>query len=741
MFKNLAAVLLLLCSSLCMAQIGPVTGGGASPVTTWNVVQSYSTGQAVIRNGVIYISLANNNVAHDPAGSPSQWSTNLGSGGSSLPTATSAGQVPTATGPGTTYTAQQPPAPGGSTLYLTNYLANPTVPAQARWDCTWSISSSPSTITCPSGTFTSSMTGWIAWATQLNPGGNAEVANNFACGGAGTNPTLTYVSSTTATINTACSVASGSSTNGGSAFVFGPDETSAVDTWITAVANACGTGVLPSGIVLTEHGGGGWNMTAAQNTNCGNATGVHTGGAVIAGQGITRSTIAIEPAFDFTTCTGGPTSNTCFGSAKTNASGILVGGYSFHDFSISGFGSTLDASTQTNWVEMLYGNYASNFAITKLGGTGVSHTVGIKLNGSFGQFWNLISDWSGAIPCWVTNGSPYAPNVMGGSSECVGGSGAAVSGIGSSYGVFISTNGWLVSHGSTFAGGDTNNIASDVAISGGTYEGYGDSACCTNTGTVMAIISFDSNGGTAIVDGFWGTITNMGNGSHFLSTASSGSPYISIRNTNVVIGGGTGQQCYDILSATAVFVDGGANNCSGSSSASTFSNTSGNTPLGLINPIGSILLSKQKLASTATNFTFSSIPQTYTSLHIVCAFQEGGGGSNLSMQLNGDTAAHYGYSYIYNNSGAPNSSTAQTGQTSSLVGIGTSGATIIEIPNYSGTTLTSTYYTGVSSGPGSNENGSTGGVWAGNAVTSVKIFDSAGASFSAGSTCNLYGLM
>jgi hypothetical protein len=456
------------------------------------------------------------------------------------------------------------------------------------------------------------MTGWIAWATQLNPGGNAEVANNFACGTAGTNPVLTYVSSTSATLNTACSVASSSAGagNGGYAFVFGPDETSAVDTWALAVANACGVGVLPKGIVLTQHAGGGWNLTAAQNTNCSNAEGVHGSGAVINGQGMSASVVGIEPAFDFTTCTGGPSSNACFGSAKTSATSILVGGYSFSSFTITGFGETLDASSLTLWVEMLYGNYANNFAITKLGGTGVSHTVGIKMNGSFGQFWNLISDWSGAIPCWVASGSPYAPNVMGGSSECVGGSGAAVSGVGSSYGVFIGANGWLVSHGSTFAGGDTNNVASDVAISGGTYESYGDSICCTNTGTVMAIISFDTNGGTANIDGFSGTLTNMGNGSHFLSTATSGAPHISLRNTNITIGGGTGQQCYVVQSGT-INID-STNICNGSSSASVFPSWAYTGPINVAQCVG-CPGGSATWPPTASGPTFSPAAGTVTS--------------------------------------------------------------------------------------------------------------------------------
>lgn len=238
---------------------------------------------------------------------------------------------------------------------LSSYLANPTVPAQVHWDCSWSTGGPPSTITCPSGTFTSSMTGWVAWATKLDPGGNASTNPNYACGTQGTNPILTYSSSTTATLNVACSVASsGGSGVGGYAFVFGPDETSAVDTWILAVANACGVGVIPSGIIMTKHGGGGWNLTSTQGTNCTNATGMHSRGPLVIGQGMTASTIAIEPAFDFTTCTGGPSSSACFGSAQTSVGGLLQGGYSFQNWSLNGFGQSLAAGACCKyWVEVM----------------------------------------------------------------------------------------------------------------------------------------------------------------------------------------------------------------------------------------------------------------------------------------------------------------------------------------------------------------------------------------------------
>jgi hypothetical protein len=460
------------------------------------------------------------------------------------------------------------PGVGQITLYLSDYLANPSVPTQVRWDCSWSVSSSPSTITCPSGTFTPAMTGWVSWATQLDPRGDAEQANNFACGGQGTNPVLTYVSSTTVTINTACSVASsGGSGVGGYAFVFGPDETSAVDTWILAVANNCGVGLLPAGIVLTKHGGGGWNLTSAQNTNCANALADHSFAPVVKGVAQSRSTIGIEPAFDFTTCTGGPTSNACFGSAKSSTA--LNGGYSFSDFSINGFGSTLDASALTLWVEMLNGNYANNFSITKLGGATVANTVGIKMSGSFGQFWNLISDWAAATPCWVASGGTYSPNTIHGSSECVGGSGEPAVGTGlGAYGLLVTAGGGINSYGSIWAGGTTSVIASDVTIAnGGSYTGYGDNVCCTNNGAVMGIIGI-VNGGNVTLDGLNGSITNMGVGSHFIETAAGGSPTISLRNVNVAIGGGSGQQCYNI--ASGKFTDGGNNSCTGASLASVF---------------------------------------------------------------------------------------------------------------------------------------------------------------------------
>lgn len=89
--KHLLVTLLLLCSSLAFGQIGP---SPTSSINTWRVEEVYSAGQAVIRDGVVYQSLVDNNVAFDPAGSPSQWTTVLGStGGGSTPTGNAGGAL------------------------------------------------------------------------------------------------------------------------------------------------------------------------------------------------------------------------------------------------------------------------------------------------------------------------------------------------------------------------------------------------------------------------------------------------------------------------------------------------------------------------------------------------------------------------------------------------------------------------------------------------------------------------
>lgn len=175
--KHLIITILLLLSFTSLhAQIGP---NPLNSLNSWRVEEVYSIGQTVIRGGVIYQSLVNSNVAFDPAGSPSQWTTIIGSSGYTLPTATGAGQVLTSTGAGTTYTAQ---TPSGGVTGVTNSDGTLTV--------------SPTTGAVVASLNLAHANTWTANAAASTPG---VIFSGATFGGNGTNSTpLVYINAGTA---------------------------------------------------------------------------------------------------------------------------------------------------------------------------------------------------------------------------------------------------------------------------------------------------------------------------------------------------------------------------------------------------------------------------------------------------------------------------------------------------------------------------------------------------------------
>ncbi len=150
-------------------------------------------------------------------------------------------------------------------------------------------------------------------------------------------------------------------------------------------------------------------------------------------------------------------------------------------------------------------------------------------------------------------------------------------------------------------------------------------------------------------------------------------------------------------------------------------------------------------SSTSIDYTFSSIPATYTDLVLV-ASQNQSGTSDYGIRFNGDSGGNYSRTVLYGNGSAAGStrgSTTATRISCSYYGYppsaaSTFGVGIISIMNYANTTTYKTLLArSNSAGSGLDANV---GTWRNTAaITSVTILLDAG-TFSVGSTFTLYGI-
>lgn len=141
--------------------------------------------------------------------------------------------------------------------------------------------------------------------------------------------------------------------------------------------------------------------------------------------------------------------------------------------------------------------------------------------------------------------------------------------------------------------------------------------------------------------------------------------------------------------------------------------------------------------SNATDFTFTSIPSTYTDLYIV--FDGiGSGVTNLAMQFNSDTGSNYSYTYILGD-GASASSSRLSNQTSGYLTAIYDNRTIcnISIMNYSNSTTYKTYLARLSAA--AYQTSAMVGLWRStSAISSVKILKLGGGTMTGNAT--LYGI-
>jgi hypothetical protein len=151
-------------------------------------------------------------------------------------------------------------------------------------------------------------------------------------------------------------------------------------------------------------------------------------------------------------------------------------------------------------------------------------------------------------------------------------------------------------------------------------------------------------------------------------------------------------------------------------------------------------IATQTLGSATATVTFSSIPGTYTDL-ILIANVKRTAGSDIEIQLNGDTGSNYSFTYLYGTGSATGSGRASD-QTKGNIGYsGTTSFTtqIVQFMNYSNTTTNKTFI-------GRNSPADAGDVStlvnlyrSTSAITSILLDPNSG-NLDTGSTFTLYGI-
>ena len=144
--------------------------------------------------------------------------------------------------------------------------------------------------------------------------------------------------------------------------------------------------------------------------------------------------------------------------------------------------------------------------------------------------------------------------------------------------------------------------------------------------------------------------------------------------------------------------------------------------------------------SGASNYTFSSIPSTYTNL-VLISNNINTGTNSIALQFNGDTGSTYSDTMLQGD-GSGASSQRDSNNTYIFIG-GTStdsNISICHIINYSNTTTNKTVLSRANWGAYTLVRGIVG-LWRNtSAINAIKIFTVNGSNFSAGTTFTLYGI-
>ena len=154
------------------------------------------------------------------------------------------------------------------------------------------------------------------------------------------------------------------------------------------------------------------------------------------------------------------------------------------------------------------------------------------------------------------------------------------------------------------------------------------------------------------------------------------------------------------------------------------------------------------LGSQTTSITFSSIPQTYTDLVLVCVGTIVTAGNSVVVEINGDTTQLGSWTYMYGNG-----TTAASGRTNnrSYVNSGwnvgydstQSSTSIVHFFNYTSASTFQTSIARMANPSGSSLPGTEISVnlWRSKtAITSLKVFTGGGGDLKSGFRATLYGI-
>jgi hypothetical protein len=151
------------------------------------------------------------------------------------------------------------------------------------------------------------------------------------------------------------------------------------------------------------------------------------------------------------------------------------------------------------------------------------------------------------------------------------------------------------------------------------------------------------------------------------------------------------------------------------------------------------------LSSATANYTFSSVPSTYTDLILVVGNLTASATSQgLNMQFNSDTGSNYSVTHLSGN-GSSAASGRQSNASNIQIGYAVVGASttepstiIINIQNYSNTTTNKTAISRTSLA--GSEVDANVGLWRNTAaINAIKIFTGS-ANMQTGTTLTLYGI-